>query len=57
MQLVIKWAAGQSTEFLDFDLDNLDQKGVRTLRKTREWWSNRKIWACWEVKCDLEEIE
>ena len=56
MQIVIKWAEGNSTEFLDFDLDKLDEKGVRALKQTREWWSSEEIWICWEVKCRLEEI-
>ena len=61
MQIVIKWAEGEieseSTEFLDFDLDKLDENGVRALKQTREWWSNKKIWVCWGVKCRLEKID
>lgn len=57
MQLVIKWAEANSTEFLDLDLGKLDKKGVRALKQTREWWSNEGKWVCWEVESRLEEID
>ncbi len=56
MQIVIRWADGESTEFIDFDLDNLTGNGVEAVNQTKEWWRERNIFVHWNVECRLEQF-
>ena len=55
MQIVIIWGnpPEQSTEYLDIDLNNLDQ--VEQLEETTEWWPVPGTFVTWNVYCRLEK--
>ena len=54
MQLVMNWESG--TEYLEINLDSLDEAEIAALTETREWWPDYGIFVYWNVTCQMAQM-
>ena len=58
MAIIIGWEdtkGRKQPEHLDIDPDHLDADEIKSLKETKQWFPDKKVFIYWKVKCSLEE--